>query len=265
MSQIHPSALVSPKAELGDDVEIGPYCTVGPHVKIGSGTRLISHAVIDGHTTLGKNNLVYPFATLGMLAQHKRSHAPDAVLIVGDDNVFREHATVHVGSSVDQKITRVGSRNWLLVASHVAHDCIVGDDVVMSNNATLAGHVHVGNGAIIGGLAAVLQFTRIGAGAMIGGMCGISRDVIPYGIVMGTGRQGLGGLNLVGLQRAGAPKEEIQVLQKAYKMLFDKDEGTFLERIERVANHPDFLKNELVQQVVAFVRNPSQNNILQPE
>ena len=209
MIDIHPSAIVDPNAELGDDVVIGPYCTVGPHVKIGAETRLISHVVVDGYTTIGKRNLVYPFATLGLLAQHKRSNAPDAVLIIGDDNTFREHVTAHVGSEVDNKITVIGNRNLFLVASHIAHDCVLGDDLVMSNNATLAGHVHVGNKAIIGGLAAVLQFTRIGEGAMIGGMAGITRDVIPYGLVMGGGRSALSGLNLIGLQRGGVPKEEI--------------------------------------------------------
>ncbi|MGN1062880.1 MAG: acyl-ACP--UDP-N-acetylglucosamine O-acyltransferase, partial [Alphaproteobacteria bacterium] len=208
MVKIHSSAVIDPHAELADDVEIGPFCTVGPHVKIGAGTRLISHVTIDGYTTLGERNTVYPFAALGGLAQHKRSHAPDAVLMIGDDNVFREHVTAHVGSDVDQKITRIGSRNWFLVASHIAHDCVIGDDVVMSNNATLAGHVHVGDRAIIGGLSAVLQFTRIGKGAMIGGMCGVGRDVIPFGIQMGGVRAGLGGLNLIGLQRAGYDKDK---------------------------------------------------------
>lgn len=265
MVKIHPTALVDSKAELADDVEIGPFCTVGPNVKMDSGCRLISHVVVDGYTTMGKRNLVYPFASLGLLAQHKRSNAQDAVLIIGDDNTFREHVTAHVGSEVDQKITKIGHRNLFLVASHIAHDCVLGNDIVMSNNATLAGHVHVGDRAIIGGLSAVLQFTRIGEGAMIGGMCGISRDVIPFGIVIGGIRTGLDGLNLIGLQRSGVAKEEILMLQKAYKMLFDKGNGTFLERIERVSEVQSFSDNILIQKVLSFVRHPSKNNILQPE
>ena len=209
MVKIHPTAIVDSKAELADDVEIGPYCTVGPHVKMGAGCRLISHVVVDGYTTMGARNTVYPFATIGMLAQHKRSNAPDALLIIGDDNTFREHVTAHVGSEVDHKITRIGNRNLFLVASHIAHDCVLGDDIVMSNNATLAGHVHVGNRVTIGGLSAVLQFTRIGEGAMIGGMCGIARDLIPYGLWIGGVRRGVAGLNLIGLQRMGIEKPPI--------------------------------------------------------
>lgn len=266
MIDIHPSAIVDPNAELGNDVVIGPYCIVGPHVKIGDETRLMSHVVIDGYTTMGKRNLVYPFAALGLLAQHKRSNAPDAVLMIGDDNTFREHVTAHVGSEVDNKITTIGNRNLFLVASHIAHDCVLGDDIVMSNNATLAGHVHVGSKAIIGGLAAVLQFTRIGEGAMIGGMAGITRDVIPYGLVMGGGRSSLSGLNLIGLQRAGVPKEEIMTLQKAYKALFNhEDTRLFAERLADLEQNPEFNQNALVKTVIEFVKHPSKNNILQPE
>ena len=266
MVKIHPSSIDDPKAELADDVEIGPFCTVGPNVKIGAGTRLISHVVVDGYTTMGARNLVYPFATLGLLAQHKRSNAPDAVLIIGDDNTFREHVTAHVGSDVDHKITTIGSRNLFLVASHIAHDCVLGNDIVMSNNATLAGHVHIDDKAIIGGLAAVLQFTRIGEGAMIGGMAGITRDVIPYGLVMGGGRSALSGLNLIGLQRAGVPKEKIMGLQHAYKKLFNKeDETLFAERLSELEQNEEFAQNELVKKVIEFVKNPSKNNILQPE
>ena len=266
MIDIHPSAVVDPNAELGNDVVIGPYCVVGPHVKIGDETRLMSHVVVDGYTTLGKRNLIYPFAALGLLAQHKRSNAPDAVLIIGDDNTFREHVTAHVGSEVDNKITTIGNRNLFLVASHIAHDCVLGDDIVMSNNATLAGHVHVGNKAIIGGLAAVLQFTHIGEGAMIGGMAGITRDVIPYGLVMGGGRSALSGLNLIGLQRAGVPKEEIVTLQKAYKALFNReDKRLFAERLADLEQNSEFSQNTLVKTVIEFVKHPSKNNILQPE
>ena len=266
MVKIHPSSIVDPKAELADDVEVGPFCTVGPNVKIGAGTRLISHVVVDGYTTMGARNLVYPFATLGLLAQHKRSNAPDAVLIIGDDNTFREHVTAHVGSDVDHKITTIGSRNLFLVASHIAHDCVLGNDIVMSNNATLAGHVHVEDKAVIGGLAAVLQFTRIGEGAMIGGMAGITRDVIPYGLVMGGGRSALSGLNLIGLQRAGVAKEKIMGLQHAYKKLFSKeDERLFADRLKELEQDEEFAQNELVQKVIEFVKNPSKNNILQPE
>ena len=266
MVQVHPSSIVDPKAELADDVVVGPFCTIGPNVKIGAGSRLISHVVLDGYTTMGERNTVYPFATLGMLAQHKRSNAPDAQLIIGDDNTFREHVTAHVGSEVDNKITKIGNRNLFLVASHIAHDCILGDDIVMSNNATLAGHVHVGDRATIGGLSAILQFTRIGSGAMIGGMCGIVRDVIPYGLVMGGIRSGLAGLNLIGLQRQGISKEDIMTLQKVYKSLFNKEDGRpFAERVQAIAQEEVYQTNAQVRSMVDFILNPSKNNILQPD
>ncbi len=265
MTKIHPTAIVDTKAQIADDVQIGPYCTVGPHVKMDSGCRLISHVVVDGCTTIGKRNTMYPFSAIGTLAQHKRSHALDAQLVIGDDNTFREHVTAHVGSEVDNNITIIGNRNLFLVASHIAHDCVLGDDIVMSNNATLAGHVHVEDRAIIGGLSAVLQFCRIGKGAMIGGMCGISQDVIPYGIVMGGYRAPLEGLNLVGLRRANIDNSLIFGLQKAYKDLFFDKEKNFADRIEAIANNPAYAQNPLVQDVIAFVKKPSKYNILQPK
>ena len=260
MTKIHPLSIVDPKAELADDVEVGPFCTIGPKVKIGAGTRLISHNVIDGDTEIGTGNTLYPFASLGLPCQHKRNKATDLKLVVGNDNVFREHFTAHTGSDVDKKITTIGSRNWFLVGSHVAHDCIVGDDIVMSNNAGLAGHVIVENRAIIGAMAGVLQFTRIGEGAMIGGMCGIPKDVIPFGIVM---KDGLAGLNLVGLQRAEVDKTLVIELQKVFKELFLSEDGVFGDRLAKLVaeNSP----NPLVQKVLTFCQNPSKNGILHPE
>ena len=260
MAKIHPLSIVDPKAELADDVEVGPFCTIGPKVKIGSGTRLISHNVIDGDTEIGTGNTLYPFASMGLPCQHKRNKATDTKLVVGNDNIFREHFTAHTGSDVDKKITIIGSRNWFLVGSHVAHDCIVGDDIVMSNNAGLAGHVIVENRAIIGAMAGVLQFTRIGEGAMIGGMCGVPKDVIPFGIVM---KDGLAGLNLVGLQRAGVDKALVMELQKAFKELFLSDEGVFGDRLAKMTAENS--QNPLIQKVLAFCQNPSKNGILHPE
>ena len=265
MTNIHPTAIVDAHADIADDVEIGPYCTVGPFVKIDSGSRLISHVVVDGHTTMGKRNLVYPFAAIGTLAQHKRSHVEDAKLVIGDDNTFREHVTAHVGSEVDNNITIIGNRNLFLVASHVAHDCVLGDDIVMSNNATLAGHVHVEDRAMIGGLSAVLQFCRIGKGAMIGGMCGIGQDVIPYGIVKGGYEAPLAGINLVGLRRAGVDNKLIFGLQKAYDELFAANDKNFADRVAALAENEAYKENPLVQDVIKFVQNPSKYNILQPK
>jgi len=264
MPKIHPTAIVDSNARIADDVEICPYCTVGPNVEMGAGCRLISHVVVDGYTKMGERNTIYPFAAIGTLAQHARSNAPDAQLIIGDDNTFREHVTAHVGSDVDNKITIIGSRNLFLVASHIAHDCVLGNNIIMSNNATLAGHVHVEDRAIIGGMSAVLQFTHIGKGSMIGGMCGIAQDVIPYGLVMGGIRSGLSGLNLVGLRRANVDNKVILEIQKAYKELFGNKDIPMLERIQKVAENESYKNNPMVQEIITFVQNPSRNNILQP-
>lgn len=265
MANIHSSSVISPKAHISDDVTIGPFCTVGEHVTIGSGCRLISHVVIDGHTTIGKNNTFYPFSAIGLLSQHLRSHITDGQLIIGDDNLFRENTTAHCGTEIDDKITKVGNKCAFLAGAHIAHDCKLGNGIVMSNNVLLAGHVHVDDNAIIGGGSAVLQFTHIGKGAMVGGMCGIAQDVIPYGIVMGGARAGLSGLNLVGLRRAGVANTVIMGLQKAYNDLFFSSEGTFADRVAKLIDNADYAQNPLVIEMVAFLKNPSKNNILQPQ
>ncbi len=266
MTKIHPSSIVDPKAELADDVEIGPFCTIGPDVKMNSGSRVISHAVVEGHTTMGKNNTIYPYAAIGTLSQHKRSNITDGLLIIGDNNTFREQVTVHVGGSdCDDNITEIGSDNLFLVSVHIAHDCKLKNSIIMSNNAALAGHVHVGDRAVIGGFSAVLQFCRIGKGAMIGGMSGIAQDVIPYGIVAGGYRAPLEGLNLVGLRRAGVDHSLIFELQKAYKILFEKNDMNFAEKVAMLASDETFKNNQLVQDVVEFVQKPSKYNILQPK
>ncbi len=263
MTQIHPSSVIDPKAQIDEDVKIGPFCTVGPHVVLKKGVELISHVVVDGYTEVGERTQVYPFATLGMLTQHKSSHSPDARLVIGSDNIFREHVTIHVGSPVDNMITIIGNRNLLLVGSHVAHDCILGDDIVMSNCATLAGHVKVGNFAIISGLSAVHQFTRIGEHAMIGGMTGVERDVIPYGMVIGN-RAHLEGLNLVGLRRRGFDNAQVLELMGAYKELFDtSDEVALRDRV--VAVKDAYPENPLIQNVINFIQSETKRQLCMPE
>ena len=265
MVKIHPTAVVDSKAELADSVEIGPFCTIGPHVKMEQGCRVISHAVCDGHTEIGKNCVIYPFATIGTASQAIRSLTNEGKLIIGENNTFREGCSVHVGGSDDDdNVTKIGDNNWFLAYTHIAHDCKLGSGIVMSNNASLAGHVIVEDKAIIGGMSGVLQFTHIGTGCMIGAMSGITKDVIPYGLVMGGVRTGLDGLNLIGLQRAGVSKEEILLLQKAYKALFNKENGTFATRVEQVAAQEEFKNNAKIQHIIEFIRNPSRNNILQP-
>jgi len=258
---IHPTALVDPAACLGKDVSVGPYCVVGPHVRLGDGVQLISHAVVDGRTTIGPGTVVYPFASLGTKPQDLKYKGETSTLEIGSNNQIREYVTMSPGTEGGGMATRVGDGGLFMMSSHVAHDCIVGNHVILANNATLAGHVTVGDYAIIGGLSAIQQFVRIGAHAMIGGMCGVKSDVIPYGMVMGSEAH-LSGLNLVGLERRGFGREDIRALRSAYRMLF-APEGTMVERIEEVAN---LYKNaEHISSILDFIRARDGKPLCQPK
>ena len=168
--KIHPTAIVSKQAQLGKDVEVGAYSVIGDVVKIGDGTIIKSHVVIDGETTIGKKNVIFPFASIGLEPQDLKFKGEKSKVVIGDNNKIREHVTIHLGTQDGAMVTKIGSNCLLMVGVHVAHDCIVGDHVILANNATLAGHVEVNDHVVIGGLSAVHQFARIGKGAMIGGM-----------------------------------------------------------------------------------------------
>ena len=211
-AQIHPSAIIDPAAQIGTDVAIGPYCVIGPDVTIGDGVILHPHVVVDGVTTIGPGCEIFSFASIGSPTQDKKFSGGRPELIIGRDNIIREHVTMNP-STDDGGKTIVGDKGLFMVGVHIAHDCIIGDNVIMANNATLGGHVEVGNNVVIGGLAAVHQFIRIGHGAIIGGMSGVESDVIPYGRVKGE-RAHLAGLNLVGLERLGVAKDVVRNVQK---------------------------------------------------
>ncbi len=237
MAKIHPTAIVDVNAEIADSVEIGPYCTVGPKVKLADGVRLISHAVVENQTTVGEGTVIHPFAVVGGNAQHRAYiNEPDCgTLTIGKNNTISEHVSIHIGTPVDKSITVIGDNCLFMGGVHIAHDCILGNNIIMSNNATLGGHVKVEDFAIIGGLSAVHQFCRIGRLGMLGGMSATTQDIIPYGIFMGAyGTGHLRGLNLVGMKRHEITKEDLSTTMKAYKSLFDKENGTFAERLEKV-------------------------------
>ena len=217
--QIHPSAIVNDNAQIQEGVVIGPYCIIGENVKIKSKTIVKSHVVIDGDTEIGSNNVIYPFASIGLDPQDLKFKGEKSKLIIGDNNRIREHVTIHLGTQDGGNITRIGNNCLLMVGVHIAHDCQVGNSVILANNATLAGHVIVGDDVVIGGLSAVHQFVRIGNYAMIGGMSGVESDVIPYGLVMGQ-RANLAGLNLVGMKRHNIEREEIHALRNFFKKIF---------------------------------------------
>ncbi len=261
MSQtIHSTAIVSESARLGDNVEIGAYSIVGPDVTLGDGVKLHSHVVVDGITSIGDHTEIFPFASIGSRTQDKKFEGERAELIIGRNNVIREHVTMNPGTKGGGMKTVVGDNCLFMVATHVAHDCIIGNNIIMANNATLGGHVHVGNFAVIGGLAAVHQFVRIGDYAVIGGMSGVENDVIPFGRVKGE-RAHLAGLNLIGLERGGFSKDRVKLLQRAFKRLFD-NEGTLEQRLNTVAD--EFSADELVMEIINFARQKTRFPLCQP-
>jgi UDP-N-acetylglucosamine acyltransferase len=249
-TSIHPTAIIDPKAELGANVTIGAYSIVGANVKLHDSVELKSHVVIDGHTSIGEGTIIFPFASLGSAPQDLKYKGEPSELIIGKKNTIREYCTMNTGTATGTMKTIVGDNGLFMMSTHVAHDCVLGDHVIMANNATLGGHVIVGDHVLIGGLSAVHQFIRIGSYAVIGGMSGVESDVIPYGRVKGE-RAFLAGLNLVGLERNGFSKDQVKNLQRAFYQLFG-DEGTMEQRIDTVAT--DFESDTAVMQMIEFAR-----------
>ena len=262
MTNIHPTAVIAPGAQIAADAQIGPYCIVDADVSIGAGTQLVSHVVVSGHTTIGKNCKIFPFASLGHQPQDLKFKGEKTTLTIGDNNMIREHVTMNPGTEGGAKTTSIGDNGLFMVGAHVAHDCRVGNNVIMANNATLGGHVEVGDHSIIGGLAAVHQFVRIGSHAIIGGMSGVEHDVIPYGSVMGE-RANLAGLNLVGLKRRGFDRDTIHALRNAYKMLFEEESGTLAERTVKTREMYGSI-NE-VMQILSFVADKGSRSLCVPK
>ena len=255
---IDKTAIIDSKAKLSKNIHIGPYCVIGPNVEIGEGTVIHSHVNISGKTKIGKNNKIYPFVSINDPQDLKYNGEPTN-LVIGDNNKIREYVTINPGTEGGGGKTKVGNNCLFMVSSHIAHDCIVGDNVILANNVPLGGHAHVDNNAIIGGNSAVQQFTRVGKFAMIGGMCGVVRDVIPYGISHGN-RSILQGLNLIGLRRKNIPNKEILSLSEAYKIIFKNENLT--ENLSNLSN--DLRKNELVSEVVNFIEKDKKRPICTP-
>ena len=218
MTQIHPTAVIHPRAQIGADCRIGPFCVIGEHVALGDRCQLHSHVVIDGHTTLGSDNQLFPFASIGLQSQDLKWKGGLTRLQIGDRNTFRESVTVNTATG-DGDATIVGSDNHILAYCHIAHDCRLGNHIIMSNVGTLAGHVTVGDHAVVGGLAAIHQFCRIGTLSMIGGCSKIVQDVPPYMIVDGNPGE-TRTVNKIGLERKGTSEESQDALRRAFKILF---------------------------------------------
>ncbi|MCB9964551.1 MAG: acyl-ACP--UDP-N-acetylglucosamine O-acyltransferase [Rhodospirillales bacterium] len=261
MTNIHPSALIDPQAQIHETCTIGPFSVIGPHVILHENVVVKSHVVIEGHTEIGKNTQIFPFASIGGAPQDLKYHGEPSKLIIGENNTIREYVTMNPGTEDGGMKTVVGNNSLFMMSAHIAHDCHLGDHIVMANHATLAGHVTVGDHVWFGGLSAVLQFVRIGSYAVIGGMAGVENDVIPFGRVKGE-RGHLAGLNLVRMERMGLDKSEIKILQRAFNRLFSED-GTMDQRIDMIAE--EFGNNSYVRQIVEFARTKDKYTLCQPK
>jgi len=219
VTTIHPTALVDTGAELDSSVTVGPYTLIGPHVKVGAGTTIGAHCVIEGHTTIGQDNRIFQFNSLGAIPQDKKYTGEPCELLIGDRNTIREFCTFNIGTAQDTAATRIGSDNWIMAYVHIAHDCQVGNQIILANNATLAGHVHLGDWVFIGGLTGVHQFVKIGAHAMAGFASAVSQDVPPFMTVDGN-PLAVRGFNIVGLRRRGFGPERLAAVKQMHRLLY---------------------------------------------
>lgn len=258
---IHERAIVEAGAEIGEGVEVGPFCHIGEHVRLGDGVKLHPHATVLGRTSVGEDTEVFPFAVLGMAPQHLGYEGEPTTLVIGARNQVREHVTMHPGTVQGRSETLVGDDGLFMVGAHVAHDCVLGDHVVMANNATLGGHIEIGDYAFLSGLCAVHQFSRIGPYSFVGGGAIVTKDVIPYGTVVGNHAH-LDGLNIVGMKRRGMPRKSIHAVRAAYRMLFAQ-EGTLEERIGDAAAL--YAEVPEVMTVLDFMRTDAERPLCLPK
>ncbi|NBZ87894.1 acyl-ACP--UDP-N-acetylglucosamine O-acyltransferase [Stagnihabitans tardus] len=256
---VHPSSVIEPGAQLGENVTVGPFCLVGPEVTLGDGVELKSHAVVSGWTEVGAGTVIFPHATVGGVPQDLKYKGERTRLIVGQRNRIREGATLNLGTEGGGGVTRVGEDNLFMAGSHVGHDSVVGNRVVVANCAAIAGHCQIGDDVILGGLCGIHQWVRIGRGAIIGALTMVTNDVIPYGLVQAP-RGELDGLNLVGLKRRGLDRAAITALRHAFDELA-RGEGSFQDRARRLA---DAVTPE-VAEIAAFVLGSSDRSFLTPK
>ncbi len=257
---IHSTSIIEDGAVIGEGVVIGPWCRVSAKATLGDRVELKSHVVVDGRTSIGARTVVHPFAVLGGPPQHLGYRGEDTSVRIGADCVIREHATVNLGTVAGRGETVIGDKCFMMTGSHVAHDCIIGSNVIFANNATLGGHVVIGDYVFLGGLCAVHQFCRVGAYAFIGGCAAVPTDVIPYGSANGN-HATLAGLNIIGMKRRGMSREAIHDLRAAFRMLF-ADEDSFQERIDRVAS--TFAQSEEVMRIINFIREDTRRPLMAP-
>ncbi len=251
MPDIHPSSYIHPGAELADDVKIGPLCYVGDQVKLGSGCVLHNHVSLEGPSTFGKNNEFFPGSVVGQKTQDLKYKEEPTYLEVGDGNVFREHTVIHRGTLPGTK-TIIGNNNLFLHCSHVAHDCIIHNNVIMSGYAAAAGHVEICDYAIIGGYAAIHQFVKVGEHCMIGGVGRIPQDVPPFMIAEGQPAV-VRGVNVVGMRRRGFTEEDVLAIKQCYKKLFLHKGCSVSEGVEELQNDPKYKDNAYLKRLIEFI------------
>jgi UDP-N-acetylglucosamine acyltransferase len=256
---IHKTAIIDSKAKISSNVKIGPYTTIGPHVEIDDDVVIQSHVNITGHSIIGKNNRIYPMASIGSDPQDLKYKDEKTTLMIGANNTIREYVTINTGTIQGGGITKVGNNNLIMIGAHIAHDCIIGNNIVMANNSAAAGHAEIEDFVIIGAKCGIQQFTRIGKMAMIGGMTGVSRDVIPYGLSTGN-RNSLDGINVIGLRRDKVQNKEIIGLTEAYKEIFKSK--NLSENLSKL--NGKFKDNILVKEVLEFINKDKKRPICTP-
>jgi len=256
---IHETAIIDKKAKISENVIIGPYSIIGPDVQIGEGSEIQSHVNITGNTIIGNNTKIFTFSSIGTDPQDLKYKGEKTLLEIGNNNIIREHVTINKGTVGGGSITKIGNGNLIMIGAHIAHDCTIGDNVVIANSAAIAGHAQISDEVIIGGNCGIQQFTRIGKMAMIGGMTAVSRDVIPYGLSFGN-RNYLEGINLVGLRRKKVANKEILALSQAYKKIFNTN--SLHENLKKLSE--ELKKNSYVKEVIEFINHDKKRPICTP-
>ena len=257
---IHHTAIVDKNSRISGNVEIGPYCVIGSDVEIGPNSKLHSHISIKGKTKIGKNNEIFPFVSIGTSPQDLKYKGEKNSIIIGDNNKLREYVNINPGTLQGGTITKLGNNNLLMVYCHIAHDCNIGNDIVLANNVQVGGHVKIEDNAIVGGSCAIHQFSRIGKLAMVGGMTGVLSDVIPFGLSLGN-RNNLVGLNLIGLRRAKISNDDIKILQKSYDVIFS--DQNFRSNIDNL--NADLKNNKYVKIIIDFINSDKKRPISLPQ
>jgi len=257
---IHKTAIISETSIIADNVQIGPYSIIGPNVKVEKNTKIHSHVNIVGNTTIGSDNEIFSFASIGTPPQDLKYKGEKNSIMIGDNNKFREYVNINPGTEQGGGITKIGNNNLFMVYCHVAHDCNISNNIVLANNVQVGGHVFIEDNAIIGGSCAIHQFSRIGESAMIGGMTGVLSDVIPFGLSLGN-RNILSGLNLIGLRRSKVSNENIKIMQQAYDEIFKSK--NFRTNIDNLTS--EIKNNEFVNKIINFINSDKRRPVSLPE